>query len=854
MANQVKRNFDVRKVLNVQHFEKLTKIFKSYRNEDGSEGFPLEKFKEVFGQVLEGELNDDQLTSLFMKIDANSDGTVVFEEFSSFVLASSSQKQEHQGHLEIALDRSNLSSYVTYLNHFDKNALAVVCLDGNLLLYDLETKMVKNNTHLQKPNLSCWISGISIPANNMMIYITDGRSIHIVDLSSAKLTHLCQISDLPSSPTCLTTFIQDDTLNIFFGTCLGKVWRIKTRLSKFYLSIKELGLLSFTFSDIENRKDLLFNLMFAYCGTSWSHTLEYLCELKLVLYFEMLAEAPYFATLVSVDADNEPIKLALKGNPVCFDFSPIFNILGIATRDNNIYLFNSFIWRNSISCLTGHRSDIIAFKIHPSSPFCYSLSSDLEFRIWTLYDGQTLHYIQYGMLDINIQVKNAALFVSNNIYLGFRDVRLFNTTQNGVNQESTHKSYCTVKFNKSFHQVVSCGDNVRVFDIETGNEIFKYCDVHLEEVRIFVFDNTGRRLITASTDGTVKIWNFNNGQLLKVCTLPAKLEVRHLYYWHNDTQGIICTGNSGIIYRFDDDPDEELTDKCSFLEFAPNSEISFSLCHEDIIMFGTFSNKLFTYNTKTFQIESTNLNFAFPVTSAVLYNYNGKTNVCTAHSDGSLTLSKLSFEIIETCKLNLKKREVITHICDAHQLVVSTSLGRLQIIDKQSLSLLIHITAHTHSITAVEHCHDFYITSCIKGKVKIWTNDFKLVGIFGKNLWDLSNLNTIQSDVLEVKNKISEDLDNWRNLITNIKCDGDVLKEYRKNRLSKKYGNKWIKFVHRRRLIKTVHLNSELIEYRVDSHFKVLISSVPKSKLSDINRNRIYQHMTIAELATINKI
>jgi hypothetical protein len=47
------------------------------------------QFREVFGKVLGGNLSYDQMTMLFMKIDANSDGTVDWDEFSTYMMTGS---------------------------------------------------------------------------------------------------------------------------------------------------------------------------------------------------------------------------------------------------------------------------------------------------------------------------------------------------------------------------------------------------------------------------------------------------------------------------------------------------------------------------------------------------------------------------------------------------------------------------------------------------------------------------------------------------------------------------------------------------------------------------------------------
>jgi WD40 repeat protein len=58
---------------------------------------------------------------------------------------------------------------------------------------------------------------------------------------------------------------------------------------------------------------------------------------------------------------------------------------------------------------------------------------------------------------------------------------------------------------------------VSIWDIETGKIVQKFGPAHGEGNKITAgsFDSTQRRLITAGSDGSVKIWNFSNGQCLK---------------------------------------------------------------------------------------------------------------------------------------------------------------------------------------------------------------------------------------------------------------------------------------------------------------------------------------------------
>lgn len=53
---------------------------------DNGGSLDIDEFLEAFGGVLGKNLSHEQLTHLFMKIDANSDGSVDWDEFTNFML------------------------------------------------------------------------------------------------------------------------------------------------------------------------------------------------------------------------------------------------------------------------------------------------------------------------------------------------------------------------------------------------------------------------------------------------------------------------------------------------------------------------------------------------------------------------------------------------------------------------------------------------------------------------------------------------------------------------------------------------------------------------------------------------
>ena len=56
-----------------------------------------------------------------------------------------------------------------------------------------------------------------------------------------------------------------------------------------------------------------------------------------------------------------------------------------------------------------------------------------------------------------------------------------------------------------------------VWDVDTGEKIIHFSKCHGEhEITAMIFDKAGRKLLTGGKDGSIKVWNFNNGACLCV--------------------------------------------------------------------------------------------------------------------------------------------------------------------------------------------------------------------------------------------------------------------------------------------------------------------------------------------------
>ena len=71
--------------INLQHIMELREAF-DIADTDSGGALELEEFIEAFGDIIGKNMNQKQLNQLFMKIDADSNGSVEWHEFMNYML------------------------------------------------------------------------------------------------------------------------------------------------------------------------------------------------------------------------------------------------------------------------------------------------------------------------------------------------------------------------------------------------------------------------------------------------------------------------------------------------------------------------------------------------------------------------------------------------------------------------------------------------------------------------------------------------------------------------------------------------------------------------------------------------
>ncbi|KAM3874718.1 cilia- and flagella-associated protein 337 [Diretmus argenteus] len=207
-----------------------------------------------------------------------------------------------------------------------------------------------------------------------------------------------------------------------------------------------------------------------------------------------------------------------------FDLCKKHNLLVTGGMDRFIRVWNPYVPGKPTGILKGHSAPIFYLCISSENNQIFSVSTDNTVKIWDIQDQCCLFTalpkdsricgdISACLYSPSIQSLYIAADSMASLSLKMRPQLLSHRIL------SHDEPVMCCGFSEQFGQVVSCteGSVVKVWDFNTGSQVFEFGGAHgLFAITCLTFDPEGRRLITGGRDGCLKIWNFNNGQCLKI--------------------------------------------------------------------------------------------------------------------------------------------------------------------------------------------------------------------------------------------------------------------------------------------------------------------------------------------------
>ncbi|CAM9600070.1 unnamed protein product [Ectocarpus fasciculatus] len=546
--------------------EKLQQMKRFFIADDDTSGayaeLDMKQFSDALRSVLPDieDLTDEDLGLLFMKIDANGSGDVDWDEFTGFLLqldegnrnmaaaahmvdlkplprnqraGADEHAGQHRDMIEkvINVERPGISAYLTCgrdgaikfwnkgtfahyrtIRHLDtmKAAYEIIITGGKGREVDGNGRRVCSAevNRAVKSMKSAWIYDIQqMPLSNRIAAACFDRTVSFYDVLTGEF--VCRIGGLRSSPTCVDCVETGaNEQQVLFGDLDGvlHVWSLGKH---FYIP----GL-----QDTREATDLHGNYSLPlHCGAI--SCVGYVADLNATVTCGMDGKVHFF------DLTKRRITRTFRGHvdrPVfAFAYSKRHRFVISAGMGRAVVFWNSYTM-HVLARRDGHAANVRHCLVDDRSDRVITISADKAVRCWDSATFRCIQSFKDHRMHRPDDTITAALWDHSRSSLVVAGSRLSVWKNKGAIQSSKHSHEAPVTaalYNWHFHQIVS-GDamgNVHVWLVETGLLAFRFGKAHgTSKISCMAFDASERRLLTGANDGTVKLWNFNNGKELRL--------------------------------------------------------------------------------------------------------------------------------------------------------------------------------------------------------------------------------------------------------------------------------------------------------------------------------------------------
>lgn len=550
--------------------EKLKKIFET-ADDDGQNGLSMDEFHTAMSSTIGQRLSRRDLELLFMKVDANCDGSVDWEEFVTYILLEFQEKSLMLKMLKetpfpnerreiFSRHRDTILSVIFFSSSkavdYASGRYVTLAKDGTVSFWSLELKLQHSYRVGQNRErmTQVWMTDmVSLPSSSMIAIASTDRDIMFFDLGAKKFFKKYLIKGLEHCVNSMDYWVDvanprqavlvwgDMAGNVYTVTfqnvssgCLFGTSRTKQQLECKTVTVSELqrGLVP----GVKLHRQLNVH-------EGWVSHVRYIPELA-----SCISSCASEGTAMYV-SDFENKKCAyfkIRKGLLCFDYCPKNNIIVTGGMDYYIRVWNPHVNSKAIFVLKAHSQPITHILVNHVRDHCISLDRSKTACIHDLADQQLLQKISGRAMNLGTVPVTAVFFNPKlqSLILATDHLAVLEKKEEEERFSdvlSHNKPVCAALFNPAFQQVVTAceGSVVSVWDINTGKKAMQFLNAHKRyhngvelpvEITAMSFDAGGRRLITGAKNGTVKMWNYNNGCCIVDFKVPDGKEITAVFH------------------------------------------------------------------------------------------------------------------------------------------------------------------------------------------------------------------------------------------------------------------------------------------------------------------------------------
>ncbi|XP_022090760.1 WD repeat-containing protein 49-like isoform X1 [Acanthaster planci] len=497
--------------------------------------------KEEFCNLLDRILtkgNPDEYADLFDKIDVTKEGKVDWDKIASHLLLEYVEKDDRVKSTQVPQwkDIKILPSPhkdVVQKVAFLKNSGRYIAIskEGGISTWDTRLHLMKSiriNNDAVKPR-DMWVTTFVVLQNiNKIALAFTSKEIIFYDLSS-KLEFNCQyrVYGLEHTPLSMDHWSNPNNSNeaiIVMGDTGGNV-------NAFMFTSAIIALFDRPQQTTGEGQEQVVNVnfkhllkdRFKYCRLvrhnghqEWARQVKYAVHLDCFIS----CSTTYQSAMVLgwIEKARQKMKTSsfnIAQGVNAFDYHEVLNLIATAGVNHHVCLWNPYVVSKPVGLLRGHMAPVMHVQFNHSRGQLISFSKDKVLRIWDVQLQVCLQRIA-GTFPKGPDLTTHLFFHEerNRLFMTFNyQMTLLEMKKEVKDRVLSHeKPIACAIYSSTFNQVVSAcqGSTVNMWLLDTGQKVKQFINCHgNSEITTLALDHSETRLFTGSTDGTVKVWDFN---------------------------------------------------------------------------------------------------------------------------------------------------------------------------------------------------------------------------------------------------------------------------------------------------------------------------------------------------------
>ncbi|CAF0765559.1 unnamed protein product [Brachionus calyciflorus] len=502
--------------------------------------------REEFVNVLNNNLtigNEQEYEELFDNVDVTQSGYVDWDSFTSYLLIMLYESDDKLKAFSIPNWKPLKTVYNVHRDsikriEFVKNITRYITIskEGTCSLFDRNLTMT-NHTRIHSDSCKSkdlWVTDFIVLQNvNKVVLAFTTKEISIYELNT-KLEFNCQyrIYNLKATPLCLDYWFDAQNPNdsiLIWGDTSGYIHKIhfnSTTISLFERPTTNSNDLKTQQKANDTSLDISINeikekyknatYMNYQAHTAWVRQVKWIKNLDAIISCATTnKQSVCIGWFLKKSSHVKVTHLNVSNGGVNgFDFDQNLNLLATANQNTVVNLFNPYVQEPN-GILKGHSRVVLAVRFMPSRSQLISFSADKILRIWNVQLQICIQRIS-NMFPKGPDVDISCYFdeLSSRFFIAFRYTLLMMEIKPEITDRIlTHSNpVVAVKYNKITNQVVTLSQDGTMYMwlLESGQRIKVFNELHgAHELITMSFDESNTRIMTAASDGLIKIWDLN---------------------------------------------------------------------------------------------------------------------------------------------------------------------------------------------------------------------------------------------------------------------------------------------------------------------------------------------------------